>query len=371
MSHICPRCSQVNQDDTLFCRFCGYRFVENEQAVNDDATIRPASLASVPSNADPSDTLKTSEQAGSAAQQPAPAMVTPQPQAPTVNPGAPYTPNPTPQPVGAPIYQPQGAFMPAQGQQGAYPMQAPYGAPVMTQAPGAGSAALQRAFAGKGTPVRHQSWLLDGKQVQPATLRNSLIENVQRQGVMGITATAERLREQGVVMEERDYARVQYGTSAIFVYMAPMGQNLYVSRTSTVHQPFSRTRIFVLGALLVLMLICWLLSGLVNPSYVDRIAGTATFATGLSTFFGYAFFGLLFFFLFLLARSLVFLLTDKDFLAVLRPNRLNDFTLDALSSVERVTDKALRETLRQAGLNADEITPPAQSYAPQQALHRF
>ncbi len=242
--------------------------------------------------------------------------------------------------------------------------QAPYGAPVMAQAPGAGSAAWQRAFAGKGTPVRHQSWLLDGKQVQPATLRDSLIENVQRQGVMGITATPERLREQGVVMEERDYARVQYGTSAIFVYMAPMGQNLYVSRTSTVHQPLSRTRIFVLGALLVLMVICWLLSGLINPS-------SSAFISGLITFFGYAFFGLLFFFLFLLARSLVFLLTDKDFLAYLRPNRLNDFTLDALSSVEKVTDKALRETLRQAGLNADEITPPAQSYAPQQALHRF
>jgi hypothetical protein len=242
--------------------------------------------------------------------------------------------------------------------------QAPYGAPVMAQAPGAGSAAWQRAFAGKGTPVRHQSWLLDGKQVQPATLRDSLIENVQRQGVMGITATPERLREQGVVMEERDYARVQYGTSAIFVYMAPMGQNLYVSRTSTAHQPLSRTRIFVLSALLVLMVICWLLSGLINPS-------SSAFINGLITFFGYAFFGLLFFFLFLLARSLVFLLTDKDFLAYLRPNRLNDFTLDALSSVERVTDKALRETLRQAGLNADEITPPAQSYAPQQALHRF
>jgi hypothetical protein len=119
------------------------------------------------------------------------------------------------------------------------------------------------------------------------------------------------------------------------------------------------------------MVICWLLSGLINPSYSDVVAGTAAFTEGLKTFFGYAFFGLLFFFLFLLVRSLVFLLTDKDFLAYLRPNRLNDFTLDALSSVERVTDKALRETLRQAGLNADEITPPAQSYAPQQALHRF
>jgi hypothetical protein len=150
--------------------------------------------------------------------------------------------------------------------------------------------------------------------------------------------------------------------------MAPMGQSLYVSRTSTVQQPYSRTRMMVLGILAFLMLISWLFSALIASTIG---LGTSGFVFGLNTLFSYAFFGLLFFFIYVLIRSIIFAFTDKDFLAYLRPNRLNDFTLDALSSVEKVTDKAVRETLKQAGLNADEITPPAQSYALSQALHRF
>jgi hypothetical protein len=73
MPRICPQCSQANQEDTTFCRFCGYRFDPNVS----DATIRQGSLASVPANADPSATLKTGEQAPQAAPQPAPAMMTP------------------------------------------------------------------------------------------------------------------------------------------------------------------------------------------------------------------------------------------------------------------------------------------------------
>lgn len=361
MSRICPQCSQTNQDDTTFCRFCGYRFQSNEPA-DIDATIRQGSLASVPANADPGSTLKTGDQQPAAAQ-PAPAM-TPQPQAAPAYPPQVATPNP-----GQP--QPQAPYMPQpvqQQQQQAYQMppaygQAPYGVPA---APNASSSSLARAFAEKGTPVHHQSWLLDGKQVPPANLRTSLLENVQRQGVMGVTASFEHLREQGVMMEERDYVRVQYGTSSVFVYMAPMGQNLYVSRTSTVRQPYSPIRIGVLAGLILLLLISLIVVIIVNSSY-----GNSGFVDGLGTFFSYAFFGLLFFFIYLIIRSFIFLLTDKDFLAVLRPNRLHDFTQDTLSSIEKITDKAIRETLRQAGLNAEEITPSAQSYAPEQPLHRF
>jgi len=366
MARICPQCSQANQEDTTFCRFCGYRFDD----IASDATIRPGALASIPANADPASTLKTGDQAAQAqaapqpTPAPAPAMMTPQPP-------AGYPPYATPNPA-----QPQAQAMPQPVSQGGYPMQ-PYGqapnayaapAPVMAQAPGAGASVLQRAFAGKGTPIHHQSWLLDSKQVQPAALRDSLIGNLQKQGVMGINAAPERLREHSVVMEERDYVRVQYGTSAVFVYMAPMGQSLYVSRTSTVQQPYSRTRMTVLITLLILMIISWVLSALIDSTIG---LGTSGFVFGLNTLFSYAFFGLLFFFIYVLIRSIIFAFTDKDFLAYLRPNRLNDFTLDALSSVEKVTDKAVRETLKQAGLNADEITPPAQSYALSQALHRF
>lgn len=251
---------------------------------------------------------------------------------------------------------------PQQPQQGAYPPMAyghhPYATPPST---GGGLASLQRAFAGKGTPVHHTSWLLDGKQTQAATLRNSLVEQVQKQGVMGVTAAPERLSEQGVILEHRDFVRVQYGASSVFVYMAPMGQNLYVSRISTIQQPLSRIRITVLISLAVLLLLSLLLFAI-----VDVTAGGGAF----KEFFAFAFYGLLFFLLFELLRSVVFWLHDDDFLALLRPNQLNDFSLDTLSSIEQITDKGIRETLKQAGLNADEISKPAQSYAPQQPLHR-
>ena len=261
-------------------------------------------------------------------------------------------------------------MVPPQQQQSGYQVPPAYGqqsynAPAMA-APNTGGT-FQRAFASKGTPVRHQSWLIDGKFVQPAILRNALVENIQRQGVMGVGAIPERLREQGVVMEERDYVRVQYGSSSVFVYLAPMGQNLYISRTSTVQQPYSRVRIGVVIGLFVLMLICLGLYAAINP---DPLSGTFGFVDSAKIFFSYAFFGLLFFFLFLLIRSIVSSIGEMDFLAFLRPHTLNDFTLDALSAVEQITDKGIRETVAQAGLNSAEIAR-GQTFALRQPLYRL
>lgn len=375
MSFVCPQCSQVNQEGTTFCRKCGYQFQGNEQSVSEEATIRPPSLANLPPNADPGDTLKQGNTPAVVAQ-PTPIVLTPQPQPQA---GAPN--------IGAPVYQqPVAAPNPGQQQppffaqpvpQGNYAQpvygQPHYGTPMPAPAPGAGLGILERAFAGKGTPVHHQSWLLENKQAQPQNLRNSFIEYIHTMGVLGVTSTPERLHEQGLAMEERDYVKVQYGTSSVFVYMAPMGQNLYVSRTSTIQQPYSRIRMVVLAVLAVLMLISLILYAVINPT-IDPLTnnpGAYGLVSAFKTFFFYAFYGLLFFFIIAALRSLVFWLTDKDLLAILRPNRVNDFTLDALSSIELTTDKALRETLQKAGLNAEEIKPPAQSYPLQQALHRI
>src|SRR5579883_692581 len=132
MARICPQCSQTNQDDTTFCRFCGYRFPESGQAVSDDATVRPASLASIPPDADPGSTLKPSEQPQPAplaqptpVAQPTPLVLTPQPQSPSQPQPAFPPPVATPNPA-----QSQAPFMPAQPQQAGYPpMQTPYGQP--------------------------------------------------------------------------------------------------------------------------------------------------------------------------------------------------------------------------------------------------
>lgn len=348
MSRVCPQCSHSNPDSILFCTRCGYRFPDDEQG----------SGVNLPSEADPSATLTPgSQQAQMMAAQVSATPV----YAPTVG-----MPDPN---------QGQGGYQvpPQQQQQSGYQMppvygQQPYNAPAMAM-PAAGST-FQRAFAGKGTPVRHESWLIDGRQVQPATLRNSLVENIQRQGVMGVAAVPERLREKGVVMEERDYVRVQYGSSSIFVYMAPMGQNLYISRTSTVQQPYSPVRISVVIGLFVLLIISWLLAAVLHPFGSDFISGNFGFVTGAGLFFFSALIGLLFLFLYFLIRSIVSLMAEADFLAFLRPHTLNDFTLDALAAVEQVTDKGIRETVRQAGLNSAEITQ-GQVFPLRQPLYRL
>ncbi|HLI68154.1 MAG TPA: hypothetical protein VKV19_00215 [Ktedonobacteraceae bacterium] len=387
MSRICPQCSQVNEEGIAFCRSCGYRFQGGESEVDGDATlIQPVKQMSATSESDQGAVSQSGfQQAQDVQPQPVLASFPPQPSGPLASPSLVATPQPSgipayPPPVTppAPVQQPQGPFIPPPVQQGAYPPvqqvygQPPYGTygpPQMAQQVPAGSG-LQRAFAGKGAPVHHQSWLLNGKgkQIQPATLRTSLIETIQKQGVLGVNVTPERLREQGVVLEERDYVRVQYGISSVFVYLAPMGQNIYASRTSTVQQPFSRTRIGVVIGLFVLMIICLLFYVFISP---DPLAVDGGFGGGAKLFFSYAFDGLLFFYLFLLLRSFVFWLTDKDFWAFFRPNRINDFTLDALSCIELTTDKALRETLEQAGLDAGAITQPVGNDATLQTLRRF
>lgn len=393
MSLICPQCSQVNQDQTGFCRACGYRFQGNEMPVDEGATIRPASLAAVPSDADPSETLKPSQPAVA---QPTPVMVTPQPQTPPSSSLSPSSsspvyeqppvaaPAPAPAPSPAPVQSPffpqqvpyaQGGYPPQQAQPvyGQYPPQGGYGVPVPAPAPVHASpsllSTLQRGFAGKGTPVHHRSWLIENKQVAPQTLTSAFIANFQKQNVMGVQIEPERLREYGAVLEERDYVKVRYGASSVFVYLAPMGQNLYVSRTSTIRQPYSRVRMVMAATLFVIMVIALILSLVINPSTLDDVGA---FYSVLSTkgFFVYIFDGLLIFFLAALLRSVVFWLTDKDFLAILRPNRLSDFSLDALSSIEETTDKALRVTLQDAGLDAQAIQL-SQSLAPQQPLHRI
>ncbi|HEY0753523.1 MAG TPA: hypothetical protein VGD98_06140 [Ktedonobacteraceae bacterium] len=371
MALICPQCSQVKQDASLFCRGCGYRFQGNEQ--DEAATIRPASMANVPNNADPSDTLKSGQPFVA---QPTPAMVTPQPQGPGGSGYIPVFEQPAPSPFFAqPAPSAPGGYPPQQAMYGQqYAPQGAYGAPApMPMAPPAGPSAvesLQRAFAGKGTPVHHQSWLIDSKQVASQGLTGGFINNLQKQNVQNMIIETERLREHGMVLEVRDYIKVRYNTASVFVYMAPMGQNLYISRTSTIQQPYSKVRIAVLIALAVLMLISVLLYAVINPTYDPLNVGAFGFVDTLKSFFFYAFFGLLFFFVIALLRSVVFFLTDKDFLAVLRPNRLNDFSLDALSLIEQTTDKALRLTLQEAGLDADVIQL-AHSTTPQLALRRI
>ena len=69
----------------------------------------------------------------------------------------------------------------------------------------------------------------------------------------------------------------------------------------------------------------------------------------------------------MIARSLIYWIMEKDFLRYLRPNILNDFNIDDIMLLERVTDDVVHSTVEQLGLDASKIAPPPQGYQPRPA----
>src|SRR5436309_15460277 len=139
---------------------------------------------------------------------------------------------------------------------------------------GQGTASIRRAFAGHGTLIMHHSWLLNGQHTQTRAVREAITQKLQQRGTFGLKITPQKLMESGLLMEERDYVTVSRGVSTVFVYVAPAGQDLYISRATTVLPAISSIRVAILALLAVIMII-----GLTSqPSlYTLYTAGIAAF----------------------------------------------------------------------------------------------
>jgi hypothetical protein len=238
-------------------------------------------------------------------------------------------------------------------------------APIGTQQ---GSIALRRAFAGHGARLVHYSWLLPQQQKQAEQLSSTIAQKLFQCNVPGVTVKAEKLMERGVLSEEREYIKVSRGASTVFIYTAPAGQDLYVSRATTVLPPVTSVRIVIFSLLLLVTIFGpALVRGIVESSATDTsafgafgAAASAAIAGGLVTVFVsyplYIFFG------YLLVRSIVTWLFENDFWWFLRPNTLNDFQLDDIALLEHVTDEVLQHAAYDLGLDGSKITAPAQGY---------
>lgn len=379
MTRICPQCSQENHDQATFCSRCGFRFSPVEETTplnNYGPTPSPA-------------TSPNATYAGYAPQANPPQSYGPLQPSPHAGP-APYTPQPSPtaesalnalqpggsaygqsgssgygtqtgDPYGAPgsAYQ-QQQQMPFPGMQPPLPgqpgMQPPpgqqYFQPAGQRNVGQGLPVVQRAFAGKGTPLMHTSWLLDGKQVSPADLRSAIVEKVQQRYPGEVKVSQERLSERDTVLEERDYVRIERAPANVFIYITPFGSDLYISRTTTVQPNLSPVRIAVLGALFLLMLIGF-------------IASAASTSSAIISLFSAL---LLIFFVAIALHSLVLWLTEKDFLVYLRPNILNDFRIDDGAILEHIADKGIREAAEGLNLDVSTLSAPARNYPSRQPL---
>ncbi len=159
------------------------------------------------------------------------------------------------------------------------------------------------------------------------------------------------------MMEERNYLTVHRGVATVFTYVAPAGQDLYISRATTVLPTISNVRVAIFGLLAIIMFIGFF----TRPSPYSLMYGDY-FGFVVSMVFSILSVPLLLFFIVFVTRSFMHWLFEKDFWVYLRPNLLNDFQLDDIALMEHVTDETVHAAVEQLGLDASKIVPPAQGY---------
>jgi hypothetical protein len=232
---------------------------------------------------------------------------------------------------------------------------------------------LRRAFAGHGTLIKHQSWMLEGKQAQIISVRQTIFDKMRERNLDGAKVSLVNLIDQGLVDERRDYIMTRRKSTTVFIYTTSAGDDLYISRATTVQPGFSLLRviILILGVL-----------GIIVP-FVGVFASVAALSGGgqqspsLGAAGGLLFWGivLIFFTPFLLwalvlalSRSIVSQVFDGDFLVLLRPSSLTEFQRDEVALMEHTTDDVVQKAMKQLGLNADKITPPSDGYQPKSRI---
>ncbi len=304
MTVVCSQCSLENPDHSGFCARCGTRLEDNHSDNN------PSMLLTAPSDE---------------VMQSFPFPSTPTPES--------YQPSPPPT-----MYAPPDATPP------------PPPLPVTTQIG-------KRAFAGYGTPIAHNSWLLADQQPQAMTMFTALRDGLIQRGVAGLNINQLRLFERGFVLESRDYLTVHRGSSTVFVYVTPAGRDLFISRTTTVQTPISYIRSAVLTILLIIMIYGF------TQQATPPAAGSAFSVGGaiatLAIFFSYP---LLVFFLVFVVASLIAWIINGDISMYLRPGVMNDFQADDVALAEEIVDTSLRDAAQTARVGADKIAPPSQGY---------
>src|SRR5437660_5158900 len=267
------------------------------------------------------------------------------------------------------------------GQQQMFPQSATSAPqPVSMMPPATGLGSMRRAFAGHGTLIKHHSWLLNGQNMQVMSIRQTIFDKLVQRHLDKSNTSSENLTDQGLIDEHRDYIKFRRKSTSVFIYTAPAGNDLYISRATTVQPGFSLLRVIFF----LLML------AVIFTPFINVIASSAAAATSVSTsvrslgapaapgpdgsaigaLFLWSF--LLFFFslpllwvlVAALVRSIVSLVLGGDFWVLLRPSSLTEFQRDEVALMEHTTDNVVREAMKQLGLDADKITAPPTGYQP-------
>lgn len=226
----------------------------------------------------------------------------------------------------------------------------------------------RRAFAGRGTSVDYESWLLKGEEAKAQAVfvaTRDLLAG-RKEVVLELKVESKPLREVGVRAdqdEERLYIVLKRGITTIFLYIAPIGSNLYISRTTTVLPLISvmRAGMLALGAIATVVSLSSLSHVSFNPLSLVLIP--------LSAIISFFFFWLPV--IALLIPSIFHAIIEGDFWVYLRERSLTSFQVDDVIVMERLTDYILGVAVEQVGINRDLIEPPKDGYKAKQTVRGF
>jgi len=192
------------------------------------------------------------------------------------------------------------------------------------------------AFAGNGIPITNHSWYIRESGGAAGKMLTTAFDIFHRRGILQLTVEPKNLQDYGDWNEIRHYLILRRGIARIFLYIAPVGHDLYISRTTTVLTSIDPSRRFLLIASAIIAVLCTLL--------FIFIFVAIPFWLGLIVFF---------------AISFRYWLTERDFWYYLRKRDLNDFQVDDISMMEEMTDETLRVAAKQNEVDADQLKSPA------------
>lgn len=235
----------------------------------------------------------------------------------------------------------------------------------------------RHAFAGYGIPANHQSWLLSRQAARADDVFSTVMSIMGMRGSQNIRLQPAKIQEQGIKPEERYYLIVQRGVSTVFVYIAPSGNDLYISRATMVKCSLDLLRITIFCLLLAVAILgpsisSAILSNMTTNLFGNLLGSSSGPSLGTSLCFsGLLFLASVFSWIYLILhgiRSLRYWMREKDSLIYLRNLTLRDFEVDDIMLLEHATDETIREALQQLKLDASQIVPPAQGYQQQRRL---
>ena len=233
---------------------------------------------------------------------------------------------------------------------------------------------IRHALLGRGCITTHYSWLLEGKQMQALLVRSAAMSLFRQHTLPGLKVNVERIWARGL-FEEREYIIVQRGISAVFLYIAPVGRDLYISRTTMISPAISSIRVTICITLLFLLFIGFVLSSsmqsfayapysYIGDSFYNTLLSSLTMQYSIPLFT----LSLLTLCLIVCIRSCIHWFVEKDPWLSLRSNHLNAFQIDDIVFLEQTADRIIHNAVKQLGLDATAIVPPPLGYQHKQRI---